>query len=60
MIKTYLATIAHEKGLYSLKVRASSKARASLIITQVEHCSLRAIVELRKIPTTGEQFKMQG
>lgn len=44
----YIATIAHDKGIYRLTVTAKSKERAVFMIMQAELCPSHAILQIKK------------
>jgi hypothetical protein len=47
-MQTFIATIAHDKGIFRLKVTAKNKARAAFLIMKAEGCPSHAILQLSK------------
>ena len=48
-MKTYIATLSHDMGNFTLQVRAMSKDRAAHLITQAEGCPRSAIIRITTI-----------
>lgn len=46
-MKTYIATIAHDRGIIQLEVTAKSKARAAAMVMAAEHCPSYAILSMK-------------
>lgn len=48
-MKTFIAILKHDNGTHRLRVNASSKEAAELMIMLAENCPSRAIISIKEV-----------